>query len=73
MYLSYRDSLPEIKHKASEARRMLDTWKQAYLDVRKKIEQSGRDARWEFDRKKLFERSDYITQICSDIYDVVQV
>ena len=73
VYLSYRDSLPEIKHKASEARRMLDTWKQAYLDVRKKIEQSGRDARWEFDRKMLFERSDYITQICSDIHDVVQV
>ena len=73
VYLSCRDSLPEIKHKASEARRMLDTWKQAYLDVRKKIEQSGRDARWEFDRKKLFERSDYITQICSDIHDVVQV
>lgn len=73
VYISCRDPLPEIKHKASEARRMLDTWKQAYLDVRKKIEQSGRDARWEFDRKKLFERSDHITQVCGDIHDVVQV
>ena len=52
---------------------MLDTWKQAYLDVRKKIEQSGHDAHWEFDQKKLFERSDCIIQICSDIHDVVQV
>lgn len=51
----------------------MDTWKQAYLDVRKKIEQSGRDARWEFDRKKLFERSDYIAQVCSDIHDIAQV
>lgn len=51
----------------------MDTWKQAYLDVRKKIEQSGRDARWEFDRKKLFERSEYISQVCSDIHDVAQV
>ena len=51
----------------------MNTWKQAYLDVRKKIEQSGRDARWEFDRKKLFERSDYIAQVCSDIYDIAQV
>ncbi len=52
---------------------MLDTWKQSYLDVRKKIEQSGRDARWEFDRKKLFERTDHIAGICSDIHDVAQV
>ena len=41
--------------------------------MRKKIEQSGRDARWEFDRKKLFERTEYVSQICSDIYNVAQV
>lgn len=48
-------------------------WKQAYLDVRKRIEQSGRDARWEFDRKILFERSDHIAQVCSDIFLVAKV
>lgn len=48
-------------------------WQQSYLEVRKKIEQSGRDTRWEFDRKKLFERSNYIAQVCNDIYDVAQV
>lgn len=62
-----------IKFKASEAKKCLDSWKQSYLDVRKRIEQSGRDTRWEFDRKKLFERSDYLSQVCSDIYDVAQV
>lgn len=62
-----------IKFKASEAKKCLDLWKQSYLDVRKKIEQSGRDTRWEFDRKKLFERSDYLSHICSDIHDVAQV
>lgn len=66
-------SLPEIKATAVEAKQTMETWKQAYLDVRKKIEQSGRDARWEFDRKKLFERSDYIAQVCSDIHDIAQV
>ena len=71
--MSYRESLSTIKLKSSEAKATLDTWKQSYLDVRKKIEQSGRDARWEFDRKKLFERSDYIAQICSDIHNVAQV
>lgn len=69
----YRDSISQIKQKASEAREVLRTWSQAYLEVRKKIEQSGRDARWEFDRKRLFERTDYVSQICSDIYNVVQV
>ena len=35
---------------------MLDSWQQVYLQVREKIEVSGRDARWEFDRKQLFSR-----------------
>ena len=68
-----RESISQIKQKASEAREVLRTWSQSYLDVRKKIEQSGRDARWEFDRKKLFERTEYVSQICSDIYNVAQV
>ena len=68
-----RESLAQIKLKASEAKRSLEMWKQSYLDVRKRIEQSGRDARWEFDRKRLFERSDHITQICTDIHSIAQV
>ena len=68
-----RLSLPEIKATALEAKLTMETWQQSYLDVRKKIEQSGRDARWEFDRKKLFERSDYIAQVCTDIHDIAQV
>ena len=52
---------------------MLETWKKCYLEVREKIEQSGRDTRWEFDRKRLFERSDHIAQICKDICDIARV
>ena len=52
---------------------MLDTWKECYLEVRRKIELSGRDARWEFDRKRLFERSDHIAQVCRDIHKIAQV
>lgn len=62
-----------VKQKTREATRCLHLWKQSYLDVRKKIETSGRDARWEFDRKRLFDRSDYMAQICEDIYSIVQV
>ena len=68
-----REPLAQIKLRASEAKRCLEIWKQSYLDVRKRIEQSGRDARWEFDRRRLFERSDHITQICTDIYNIAQV
>ena len=52
---------------------MLETWKKSYLQVREKIEQSGRDTRWEFDRKRLFERSDHIAQVCRDICKIAQV
>lgn len=49
------------------------TWKKAYFDTRAKIEASGREARWEFDRKRLFERTDYMATICQDLYDILQV
>ena len=68
-----RDGPDEVKMKTMEAKRMLDVWKKAYFDVRAKIEASGRDSRWEFDRKKLFERTDYMASICQDLYNVAQV
>ena len=52
---------------------MLDLWSESYFEVRARIEASGRDSRWEFDRKRLFERTDYMSLICQDFYDVAQV
>ena len=52
---------------------MLDLWKDSYFEVRAKIEASGRDSRWEFDRKKLFERTDHMATICQNLHDVAQV
>ena len=62
-----------VKHKTAEAKRMLDMWKSEYLEVRAKIEASGRDSRWEFDRKRLFDRTSYMANICRDLYDIAQV
>lgn len=62
-----------IKKKAQNAKESLVTWKNSYFEVRARIEASGRDARWEFDRKRLFERTDYMAKICEDIYDIAQV
>jgi len=69
----HRETAIVVKQKTREATRCLHLWKQSYLDVRKKIETSGRDARWEFDRKRLFDRTDYIAKTCEDIYNIVQV
>lgn len=57
----------------TEAKRTLEMWKIVYFDIRAQIEASGRDQRWEFDRKRLFEKTDYMASICQDLYDILQV
>lgn len=71
--LLYREPPLAIKKKAQDAKESLVMWKQTYFEVRARIEASGRDARWEFDRKRLFERTDYMSKICEDINDIAQV
>jgi len=63
----------EVKQKASEAKKTLELWRLAYMEMRAKIEASGRDSRWEFDRKKLFEKTDHMAVVCEDLYHVAQV
>ena len=55
------------------ARAALEGWCQVYLEVREKIEQSGRDARWEFDRRKLFDKTNYMAKICQQLKDCILV
>ncbi|VFV23646.1 dynein heavy chain axonemal [Lynx pardinus] len=69
----FKENRASAQHKTSEARNALHTWKKAYFDTRAKIEASGREARWEFDRKRLFERTDYMAAICQDLCDILQV
>ncbi|CAH1233746.1 DNAH10 [Branchiostoma lanceolatum] len=69
----FKEKTEQVKSRTSEAKKTLELWKECYFDVRAKIEASGRDSRWEFDRKKLFERTDYMASICQDIYDIAQV
>ncbi|XP_054568736.1 dynein axonemal heavy chain 10 [Eptesicus fuscus] len=69
----FKENRASAQHKTLEAKNTLDMWKKAYFDTRAKIEASGREARWEFDRKRLFERTDYMATICQDLYDVLQV
>ncbi|XP_053136194.1 dynein axonemal heavy chain 10 [Hemicordylus capensis] len=69
----FKEDRQSAKIKMLEAKRTLEIWKSSYFDIRAKIEASGRDARWEFDRKRLFEKTDYMASICQDLYGVLQV
>eukprot|EP00062_Callorhinchus_milii_P021625 gi/632978548/ref/XP_007905975.1/ PREDICTED: dynein heavy chain 10, axonemal [Callorhinchus milii] len=61
------------KRSTLEAKRVLELWKESYFDVRARIEASGRDQRWEFDRKRLFEKTDYMITICQDLHNILQI
>jgi dynein heavy chain len=52
---------------------MLKAWESTYLDVRKRIEDSDRDDRWEFDRGLLFGETSHIASICADLCDLADV
>lgn len=69
----FKDGPEEVKKNTAEAKAMLDTWQTAYLHVREKIEKSQRDPRMEFNKKLLFDRTNYMASICQDLYDVAQV
>ena len=57
----------------SEAINVLNMWYDTYLKVRQKIEDSGTDHRWEFDRKRLFEHTKHMAKICEDLKEVAVV
>lgn len=63
----------EIQKMCTEARKMLQQWRDSYFQVRAKIESSGRDSRWEFDRRKLFDKTDHQAMMCNEIIKISTV
>lgn len=59
--------------KLHDAKQVLEQWKTSYLEMRAEIEETGSYSRWEFDRRRLFERTDYMALICQDLCHVLQV
>ena len=55
-----------------ESRDIMISWSDNYFRMRKRIEDSGSDHRWEFDRKTLFGKTDYISDICSNILEILE-
>ncbi|XP_073442216.1 dynein axonemal heavy chain 10 [Dendrobates tinctorius] len=69
----FRENRESAKNKTLEAKQTLELWKSCYFEIRAKIEASGRDQRWEFDRKRLFKKTDYLASICQNLFDILQV
>lgn len=69
----FRKPLEEVDKDTTEAREMMKVWKDTYMEIREKIELSGKAARWEFDKKKLFGECDYLASVCKDLNAVVNV
>lgn len=63
----------EAKATITDAKTLLEGWSKTYFSVRERIEQSGRDQRWEFDRKRLFEQTNYMAARCADLYEIAEV
>ncbi|XP_062273833.1 dynein axonemal heavy chain 10 [Scomber scombrus] len=73
IHMLFKDNREVAKSKVHDAKQVLDQWKTSYFEVRAEIEELGRGPRWEFDRKRLFERTDYMASVCQDLYNVLQV
>ncbi|XP_011639724.2 dynein heavy chain 10, axonemal [Pogonomyrmex barbatus] len=71
--LLFKKPLEEILKKTSDANAMLKQWKQSYFKTRLDIELSGKEARWEFDQKRLFQNTEYIAEVCSDLHKITGV
>ncbi|NWU57206.1 DYH10 protein, partial [Dromas ardeola] len=73
LHTLFKEDRAAAKKKIAEAKSTLEQWKKCYFAVRAQIETSGREQHWEFDRKRLFEKTDYMASICQDLYDILQV
>jgi dynein heavy chain len=68
-----KKSLPEALELCNEGIKMLQSWEEAYIATRDTIEKHGRDARWEFDRQRLFRQTNFTVKILEDLRSIVDV
>ncbi|KAB0803715.1 hypothetical protein PPYR_00685 [Photinus pyralis] len=69
----FRKSVSEIRQETGDARDMLRTWYICYMDTRNKIENSGKGQRWEFNRHKLFDNTEFIASVAENLNEVATV
>ncbi|KAM4590913.1 dynein axonemal heavy chain 10 isoform 1-T1 [Odontesthes bonariensis] len=69
----FKEKREVVNSKVHGAKQVLEQWKLSFLENRAEIEKVNRAPRWEFDHKRLFERTDYMASVCQDICSVFQV
>ena len=65
--------MDDILIQINNGRKLLENWKSIYMNRRAEIEASGREYRWEFDKKRLFAKSDYMISICNDMENLISI
>ena len=68
----FRRQPTEVIRVLTAAQAVLESWHSSYMAMREKIEQSGSDRRWEFNRNKLFDASSYMSKICGALRNVAE-
>ncbi|XP_019718448.1 dynein heavy chain 10, axonemal-like [Hippocampus comes] len=71
IHVLFKDKRELAKSKVDDAKQVLELWKASYFEVRAEIQKGGTGKRWEFDRRKLFEKTDYMATICQDLSNVL--
>ncbi|KAM7539583.1 hypothetical protein Aperf_G00000039574 [Anoplocephala perfoliata] len=69
----FKMSLDNMLPLINNGRTLLESWKSTYMDRRADIEASGREYRWEFDKNRLFAKSDYMITVCNDMEEAVLI
>jgi len=64
-----RDPLVELDL-SDQAKNLFVTWISTYMNTRHNIEQSGKGTRWEFDRTRLFSRTEYDALIAQHLSEI---
>lgn len=68
-----KSSLEDAMQLCADAKHLLESWENSYLATRETIEQHGRDARWEFDRVRMFKHTTYMSHILQDLHDIARI
>ncbi|KAG5468437.1 hypothetical protein LSCM1_02417 [Leishmania martiniquensis] len=60
------------KDKVTEGQQCLIKWKAAYKSVQEEINSSDREQHWNFDERRLFGVTDYMSDRCTDLLEVIE-
>ncbi|KAK5648316.1 hypothetical protein RI129_003208 [Pyrocoelia pectoralis] len=69
----FRKPVSEVLKLTEDAKEMLEAWYSCYMETRNKIENSGKGQRWEFNRHKLFDTTEFIASVCKNLNEVATV